>query len=241
MLALRPYQKECLEKIDGARKRGVFRPLVVHPTGAGKTVIMSSLIKKTFEKNPDVRTLVLAHREELIQQARDKLLTVWPDAAPLIGVVKALHNEVDSKITVASVQSLCREARLKAYIRHGLPELVVTDEAHHATARTYMRIYEALSLLPGQDTGGRMHLGVTATPDRLDKVGLKHVFDEVVHALTIGYLTELGYLVPARGVLVNVGVDLDAASVNQNTGDFTDNSLAKVMESPEVLEAIARA
>ncbi|MGB9804377.1 DEAD/DEAH box helicase, partial [Desulfofundulus sp.] len=105
----------------------------------------------------------------------------------------------------------------------------------------YRRIYETLSLLPGQDTGGRLHLGVTATPDRLDKVGLKHVFDEVVHALTIGFMIESGYLVPVRGVLVNVGIDLDGAAVNPETGDFSDSSLARVMESPAVVEAIARA
>lgn len=241
MFELRPYQQECLEKINAAKERGVYRPLVVHPTGSGKTVIFSSLIKSLFESNPASRALVLAHRDELIQQARDKLLTVWPGAAPLVGVVKAEQNDVGSKITVASVQSLCQPARLEAYLGYGLPELTVSDEAHHATAGTYLRIYEVLSLLPGQDTGGRMHLGVTATPDRLDRIGLKHVFDEVVHALTVGFMIEAGYLVPVRGVLVNVGVDLDEATVNPETGDFSDASLAKVMESPAVVEAIAKA
>ncbi|MGB9826263.1 MAG: DEAD/DEAH box helicase family protein, partial [Desulfofundulus sp.] len=206
------------------------------------TVLFASLIRDKFVENPASRALVLAHRDELIQQARDKLLTVWPEAKPLVGVVKAEQNDVASKITVASVQSLYQTARLEAYLRHGLPELTVTDEAHHAAGgRTYRRIYETLSLLPGQDTGGRLHLGVTATPDRLDKVGLKHVFDEVVHALTIGFMIESGYLVPVRGVLVNVGIDLDGAAVNPETGDFSDSSLARVMESPAVVEAIARA
>ncbi|SHJ46056.1 DEAD/DEAH box helicase [Desulfofundulus thermosubterraneus] len=242
MFELRPYQKECLEKIDAAKERGVYRPLVVWPCGAGKTCLFSSVIKSLFESNPASRALVLAHRDELIQQARDKLLTVWPGAAPLVGVVKAEQNDVASKITVASVQSLYQTARLEAYLRHGMPELTVTDEAHHAAGgRTYRRIYETLSLLPGQDTGGRMHLGVTATPDRLDKIGLKHVFDEVIHALTIGFMIESGYLVPVRGVLVNVGFDLDGAAVNSETGDFSDSSLARVMESPAVVEAIARA
>lgn len=241
MFELRPYQKECIDKINAAKERGVYRPLVVHPTGSGKTLIFSNLIKSLFESNPASRALVLAHRDELIQQARDKLLTVWPEAAPLVGVVKAEQNEVGSKITVASVQSLYQPARLEAYVEHGLPELTVTDEAHRSPANSYKRIYEALFLLPGQDTGGRVHLGATATPDRLDRIGLKHVFDEVVHALTIGFLIESGYLVPVRGVLVNVGVDLDGAAVNPETEDFSDSSLARVMESPAIVEAIARA
>jgi len=242
-LDLRHYQQECLEKIGAAKKRGVFRPVVVWPCGAGKTVLFSSLIKNLFEENPRSRSrvLILAHRDELIQQAMDRLFTVWPGSRLLMGVVKAEQNDVGSKITVASVQSLHRPARLDAYMRHGLPDLTVTDEAHHAPASTYLRIYEALSLLPEQDIGGRMHLGVTATPDRLDRIGLKRIFDEVVHALTIGYLIEAGCLVPVRGVLVNVGIDLDGAAVSPETGDFSDFSLARVMESPAIVEAIAKA
>lgn len=240
-MELRDYQKDCLARIRDAECRGVRRQVVVHPTGAGKTVVFASLIREKLAAGSGLRALVLAHRDELIEQACRKLVTVWPESRGLVGVVKAERDDLGARIAVASVQSLCRPARLAAYAEWGLPLVTVTDEAHHSPARSYLRIYEALSLLPGQDIGGRLHLGVTATPDRLDKVGLKHVFEEVVHALTISFLIESGYLVPVRGVLVPVDIDLDQARVDPETGDFTDASLARVVESPEVIEAIAKA
>lgn len=240
-MELRGYQKTCIERINAAKDRGVFRPVAVLPTGAGKTIIFSSLIKNLFETAPDSRALVLAHRDELIQQAQDKLFTIWPDAQKYTGVVKAERNEVDSKITVASVQSLTRSARLEAYAGHGLPDLVVTDECQHSPAASYINLYRGLSLLPDQDIGGRLHLGVTATPDRLDKLGLNHIYDEVVHAQTINFMIESGYLVPIQGKLVGLDIDLDSVSLNFAGDDFSETSLAKVMVDPRVINAIADA
>lgn len=100
MLSLRPYQKECLEAVSKAREGGCFRQLVALPTGTGKTIIFCHLLKD-FE-----RVLVLAHRDELCQQANDKLLTVDETAEPKVGWVKAERNEVDKPIIIGSVQTI---------------------------------------------------------------------------------------------------------------------------------------
>jgi len=124
MIELRPYQYECIEaacdagcdaltrrllhttpSTESAEKTGTKRQLVALPTGTGKTVIFS-----TAAKRRNGRTLILAHRDELIQQAVDKLMMVWDDAS--VGVVKAERNEIDKQIIVGSVQTVSRENRL---------------------------------------------------------------------------------------------------------------------------------
>jgi superfamily II DNA or RNA helicase len=94
-LPLRPYQEAALQAILTAQARGVRRPLVVLPVGAGKTVVFAHLLRRRFG-----RALVLAHRDELLQQAVAKLRLVDPTVQ--IGRVKAEENAVDAPVVVAS-------------------------------------------------------------------------------------------------------------------------------------------
>src|SRR5918999_4380589 len=140
-LVLRPYQEEALEAINNAALDGVTRPLVALPTGTGKTVVFGYLLARRA-----IPALVLAHRDELIRQAVDKLLLVNPDFE--IGVAKAEENEVSTPGVVGSVQTLARPNCL-AQLREDFWTVVV-DEAHHGVADTYQRILEHVgSLAPG--------------------------------------------------------------------------------------------
>src|SRR5215208_1145889 len=98
-LPLCEYQRDTAEAIRRAEQRGIRRQLIALPTGAGKTVNFSHLIGRRRG-----RALVLAHREELLAQAADKIRTVDPAAA--IGLVKAEANETAAPIVVASIQTL---------------------------------------------------------------------------------------------------------------------------------------
>lgn len=210
---------------------GVRSLLTVLPTGTGKTVLFASEIAERARQG---RALVLAHRDELIQQPKDTLCRVAPGLE--VGVVKAEQNEVGARVVVASVQSLVQPKRLAAYAGHGLPLLVVTDEAHHAPAVTYRRIYEALQV--GQPDGP-LHLGYTATPERLDKIGLGAVFQEVAYSSDIKKMVCDGWLVEPRGRILGVGMDLDAAR-RSGGDDYSDADLDGIM-TPEIIEDIARA
>jgi ATP-dependent helicase IRC3 len=123
--------------------------------------------------------LILAHRDELIQQAVDKLTMVWDGVSA--GVVKAERNEIDRQVIVGSVQTVSKENRLEQ-----LPQdfdFIVTDEEHHSAAATYRRIYEYLGVMTEEEEELKtdiLHLGVTATPERTDKLGLSDIFDEIV-------------------------------------------------------------
>src|SRR5437870_12212515 len=104
-LTPRPYQHEAVAALLAAAARGVQRPLLVLPTGTGKTIIFALLVQRRGG-----RALILAHRDELIQQAVDKLHVVDP-TLPL-GVVQAEQDRHDASIVIASVQTLSRRTRL---------------------------------------------------------------------------------------------------------------------------------
>ena len=114
MIELRDYQKEAIASIAKAYQRGLRCVVVALPTGTGKTVIFSDIAKSAVAK--DNRVLILAHRDELISQAVDKLLQVAPELSMSVGVVKAKRDDYAMPVTVASVQSLHPE-RLQRTMR----------------------------------------------------------------------------------------------------------------------------
>jgi len=137
-ITLRDYQIDALDKIEAAKQRGIRRQLIHLPTGAGKTILFAEAIRREGG-----RALVLAHRDELISQAVDKLRMVMPDAD--IGVVKAELDQVGAMIVVASIQTLARPRRLERLGRDF--NIVVIDEAHHAAAATYQAVLAYLGVL----------------------------------------------------------------------------------------------
>jgi len=211
VIHLRPYQNAALEAIGAAEARGVRRPLVGLPTGTGKTVIFADLIRRRGG-----RALVLAHRDELVRQAADKIAMVAPDAE--IGVVKAERDEHDAPVVVASVQTVAQPHRLRRIATDW--ETVVVDEAHHATAETYCRVLEHVGAL---GDSGSLALGVTATPERADGTPLAAVWNEIVYRAEILEMIRAGYLADLRAVRVHLEADLDA--VRTRHGDLVAGEL----------------
>src|SRR4029450_6992147 len=163
-LTPRPYQYEAVAALLAATARGVQCPLLVLPTGTGKTIVFALLVQRRGG-----RSLILAHRDELIQQAVDKLRLVDP-TLPL-GVVQAARDEHAAPTVVASVQTLSRRTRLTRLVPDF--QTIVIDEAHHAPAPTYWRILEYCR---AWQADGPLVVGVTATPERGDHHSLRPVF-----------------------------------------------------------------
>jgi len=202
-IQLRGYQIEAVEAVEAAFQRGVHRPLVNMPTGAGKTVVLAEIVRR----RPG-RALVIAHRDELLDQAAAKIRMINPGAD--VGIVKAAQDDVGAQVVVASVQTLACRKRLD---RLGSDfATVIIDEAHHSVAPTYRRVLEHCA---GSDS---LVLGVTATPDRGDGVGLDRVFDEIVFSLTMPEMICRGYLADLRAVQIRF--DLDLSSVAVRCGDY---------------------
>jgi superfamily II DNA or RNA helicase len=213
-IALRPYQAEFVEAVEDGVRREVKNQLGVLPTGGGKTIVFSEIARRRADKP----ILILAHRDELLQQARDKLISVAPELAMSTGLVKAGANDVRAQIVIASIQTLARQSR-----REQLPPefgTVIVDEAHHIVADSYRAVLDWVDY--------ELMLGVTATAERADGKELEDHFDELVYAKSIESMVEEGYLCAPRGKRITVDVDLGA--VKKSHGDFQSEALADALE-----------
>lgn len=226
--ALRPrdYQVQALDAIAAAYARGVDRQLVVLPTGGGKTVVFSHLVTRRGG-----RALILAHRDELIQQAADKLAQV--SGSMDIGIVKAKQDEHAAPVVVASVQTLSRPGRTE---RLGEFSTVIVDEAHHAVASTYLEILERLGCM---GLSGPLTAGFTATAGRSDKIGLGAVWQEITYQRGIVQMIAEGYLCDVRAV--QIGTDFNLGNVQVRAGDYTDSSISAELERSDALNAAVKA
>src|ERR1700733_1641215 len=133
---LRPYQREAIYAVLAARRSGVRRMLVCLPTGAGKTVIFSHLARLARRQ-----VLVLAHREELLAQAREKLERALGGVAGAVVAVEqgARRAPAEARVLVCSIRSL-HEERLTRLVRGRDLGLVIYDECHHAAAEDNLRV-----------------------------------------------------------------------------------------------------
>lgn len=237
-LELRDYQDDVLTRVAGAEGRGVRRQLVVAATGLGKTIIFTALARRRGK-----RVLVFAHRDELVDQAIASLREHWPDA--VIGKVKAEFNEVGADVVVASVQTISRPARMAQLMAPFTDpqlnplepfDLVVVDEAHHATADSYRSILEALGAGTPE---GPLLLGVTATPDRGDGKGLDDLFDEIVANYDLLWGIANGYLSDLRGLRVTVDA-LDLSTVRIRQGDYDQGQAGRALEDANAPAVIVK-
>jgi superfamily II DNA or RNA helicase len=183
---LRPYQIAALAQLDAAVAAGRRAPLLVLPTGAGKTVIAAELIRRTVAAGE--RALFVAPRRELVEQTSEKLEAIGLTH----GVILAGADEragLRAAVQVASVDTLWSRIRrqtltLPAY------DLVVVDEAHLSITKIRGELLERWSTA--------CRVGLTATPTRKDGCALGLLYDAIVEPATTGSLTQASYLAPAR-------------------------------------------
>jgi superfamily II DNA or RNA helicase len=215
----RYYQEECDAAIEAAlygspTQDAVRSCLVVMATGLGKTYVFSERARRTKG-----RVLVIAHRDELIVQARDSLASACGE---YVGTEKAEARCGSERLVVSSIQTMHR--RLDKFKPDHF-ELIVIDEAHRAPAESYCKVMRYF-------TGAKI-LGVTATPDRTDERAMGAVFDTVAYVMDIENGIEAGYLVPVHGQ--DFAVDVDLSNVSTSGGDYAqgelDEAMLKVVES----------
>lgn len=235
-MRLRDYQRETIDALYADWAGGARRLAAVLPTGAGKTVVFAHVLADVVAAG---RTgLVLAHRDELIGQAVDKINQVAPGLRT--GVFKAERREtVGVDVVVASVQSLARPAA-RAQIAATRPRLVVVDETHHVTAATYRDTLRAVDAWAEDWAEGALVLGVTATLQRGDRVALGEVIEKVSITLPILRLIREGHLLPPRGRRVRIE-GLDLGKVRRSGGDYREGALGEAMSAALAPAAIVRA
>lgn len=181
---LRGYQIGAIDALRASYARGRRAPLLVAPTGSGKTIIASSIVQSAHARGN--RSLFVAPRRELIGQTVRKLSEagIWD-----VRVIQAANDtgRPDAPVIVGSIQTLT----LPRWLGH-LPQadLVIADEAHHMAADQWSKLATAYPLA--------RWLGLTATPERADGRPLGDIFDDLIVAASVRELTDLGNLVPCR-------------------------------------------
>jgi superfamily II DNA or RNA helicase len=222
-VALRPYQQTAIAAVREAYRQGHRAVLVVMPTGTGKTVLFAEIAK--LAKGP---VLVLAHRQELVEQAREKIAAWCNDVVAVEMAHRRDFTRPDGtrpKITVASIQTL--QKRL-----HDVPKdafkIVIVDEAHHATADSYRAVLGHF---------GAWLLGVTATPDRSDRVPLGEVFSTVAFEYDMRTAIQDGWLCPIRSFLVQTKADF--SHVRKVAGELSTRDVEAVLNQDLHLAEIA--
>ena len=234
-MRLRDYQEAAADGVFTAWADHTSA-LAVLPTGLGKTVLFAEIIRRMHERG--CRAMVLAHREELITQAADKIQRVTGLEAQIeMGEyhVQTYFGQMPP-VVVSTVQTHCAGGDGLGRMSKFDPQdfgLVVIDEAHHATAGTYRRCIDWYRQNPACKV-----LGVTATPDRADEAALGQVFDAVAYEYGVLEAIQNGWLVPIEQQMVTVG-SLDFSGVRTTAGDLNQGDLAEVMENERNLQGIA--
>ncbi len=231
----RPYQ---LLAVTGTEKawESSCSALVVMPTGTGKTVVFSLIADR---RKSHGRIMVIAHREELIHQAADKIQKVTGEVAEIEMADRRadMHMYERAPIVVASVQTLISGILKKRMTRFNPKDFgtLIIDESHHAISASYREVITYFTQNPDLKV-----VGVTATPDRGDEQALGQVFEQVAYVYEITDAIKDGYLVPihARSVMVE---GLDYSQVRTTAGDLNGKDLADVMSNERVLQQIADA
>lgn len=225
-MILRAYQIEC--------KKSIFLKLAEYhstlaelATGLGKTVIFAHVAMEW-----PGRVLVIAHRDELIRQAADKIQTITYDRVGVeMGRERADDQLYGTKVTVGSVQTLSRAKRRERFHPDHF-SLIIVDEGHHATANSYREVLDYF--------GSAKRLFVTATPKRADQVALESVCESVAFQYGIEPAIDDGWLVPVQQTVVKVD-GLDFSKARTVAEDFNQADLERILTEEKPLHAMCAA
>jgi len=226
-MELRPYQHEAIDALMQFYSKGhAITGLCVLPTASGKTIVFAKFIRQLLFIKSDLRVLLLAHTQEIVQQNEDKLKQVWPDVE--VGVYCAsLQRKEIKQITSAS-----RDSIVNCIGDYPYWDLVIIDEAHLISPKHTARYQHILNTiaLHGKEP---IIIGFTATPFRMfsgeifgdDK---NKLFKTLIYKKRIDELVHTGYLCPVRAVVTDLYAIADLSKVRASKNDFVQKDLEEV-------------
>lgn len=226
MFELYPYQKQSVAAVEDEFSR-VDKTLLVLPTGCGKTVVFSQISHDAVKRGGKV--LILAHRDELIRQAQNKLQMFNGLAS---SIEKAEENRIGdfTRVTIGSVQTMQGEKRLARFPKDYFSHIII-DEAHHVLGNSYLRILNHFDKAKV--------LGVTATPDRGDKRDLGKVFESVAYEYSLINAIRDGFLSPIKSLTIPLAIDISSVG-NGPDGDYDKNEVGTILDQymPQIAEKL---
>jgi DNA repair protein RadD len=230
MISLRYYQREAIDALYRYFETKDGNPLVVMPTGTGKSRVMAGFLEEIFRTWPDSRVLCLTHVRELIVQNYGALKETWHDAPAGVYSAGLNRREMDAQILFAGIQSIHR----RAYDVQQC-DLVLIDEAHllgRKDSGMYRRfLSDLLQINPAMKV-----IGLTATPYRLDSgmlhEGTDRLFTDIAYDLPMLKMMEEGYLcwvVPKATDMM-----LDVSGVGTRGGEFIPGELEAAVNTDAI-------
>lgn len=200
-IKLREYQQTLINNIRTSAQNGHRSIVSVLGCGGGKSVIQAEISRSATAKRN--RVLFLVHRQELCQQISNTFSAQGVDMALCsVSMVQTVSRHLDRILT---------------------PQLIITDEAHHSTAATYRKIYDAFP--------EALRLGFTATPCRLNSGGLGEVFDDLITSVSTQWLIENKYLSPYKYYSIPLA---DTKKLHIRAGEFKAEEVSALIENEAV-------
>lgn len=234
---LREYQEECIQSVLTSLQHGHKRIGISLATGSGKTVVFTQLIDRIKASSKHAtRTLILAHRRELVEQAARHCSNAYPGKTVEIEMGNMQASGV-ADITIASIQSLTSGDRISKFDPR-MFKLVLVDEAHHIVAPGYLRTLEHFGLHHKHEHSPIL-VGVSATFSRFDGLRLGAAIDEIVYHKD--YVDMIGEKWLSDVVFTTVESTADISKVRSGAnGDFQPGELSQVVNTDQINEIIVR-
>ncbi len=225
---LRPYQQFSKREIF-KKWNSFFNVMLQFPTGTGKTVLFTSIIKD-LTSIKDTKILILAHRKELIDQISEHLSLYKIDH----GIISSgRKRSLEKLVQVASVQTLTHDNNIKL-LDELKPKFIIIDEAHHSLAESYTKFWKKC--------GECWKLGVTATPYRLNNKSFRSHFDALVTSMEIGDFISQGYLAEYVYMVDNpqssLSQTIKSIKEKSSTGDYKTATLLKELNVPQHIQRL---
>lgn len=233
-MELRTYQADAITSLYNYFGESTGNPLVVMPTGTGKSVVIAGFVREAVESYPETRILMLTHVKELIAQNFQALIRMWPGAPAGIYSAGLSRRDIGAQILFAGIQSIHKHAA-----RVQRCDIVIIDEAH-LLGRTDTGMYRAfLNELNNVNAGLLKIVGFTATPYRLDS-GMLHegkdrLFTDIAYEVPVLRMIQEGYLSPV--IPKQTTTQLDVSGVGTRGGEFIAGQLEAAVDREDVTRA----
>lgn len=234
MLQLRDYQRAAVDGLFDYWREKPGSPLIVCPTGGGKSLILSTICKELVENYPDMRILIVTHVRELIQSNFMELLGIWPSAPAGIFSAGLGRRDARAQIVFGGVQTIASKTDLIGHI-----DLVMVDEAHLMPRKSETQYGKLLDGLRAINPDLKL-VGLTATPYRLGEGMLTDgegaIFDDVCFDIPISDMIDGGYLV--RPISKGMATAFDLSGVGKVGGDYNQGKLQAAVDQADVTRAV---
>lgn len=231
MFEERDYQTIARQNVNKAFTLGVRNPLVIAPTGSGKSVIIANHARDAIENWPQTRIICVTHRKELIAQNEAALKRLWPEAPTGVFSAGLGRREHDAQILFCGIQSVYNKLDLIQWV-----DLIYVDEAHMIPKKATTQYGQFFLGLKAINPHLRI-VGFTATPYRLDSGSLSGdpedgcLFDAIAFAIPVDMLIERGYISTLVSAPVETRLNVDG--VARRNGDFVPGQLEAAVNTDE--------